>query len=71
MLFYLKKIFFLTTLNTVLFFFMVICIQNSQFKSKVDLLVDKTIDLPNSFILGTSFIAGSFIGGLMPIKYRN
>ena len=71
MFFILKKLLFVTTFNTFLFFLMVICIQNSQIKSKVDLFINKTIALPNSFILGTSFISGSFIGALIPFKYRN
>ena len=42
-----------------------IAIQNSPKKSKVNLLFSQTIKLPVSFIIGTSFISGSLIGGLI------
>jgi len=71
MFFFLKKLLFVTTFNAFLFILLIICIQNSQIKSKVDLLINKTIPLPNSFILGSSFISGSFIGALIPLKYSN
>tara|TARA_Y100000589_G_C26946875_1_gene544792 strand:+ start:162 stop:326 length:165 start_codon:yes stop_codon:yes gene_type:complete len=37
-------------------------VQNSEDKTKVNLLINETINLPIGFILGTSFICGS-IGG--------
>ena len=42
-------------------------IQNSSNKSKVDFLINKTIKLPISFIIGSSFISGSIIGTLLNI----
>ena len=39
--------------------------QNSSNKSKVNLLIDETVGLPISFIVGSSFITGSFLGGLL------
>ena len=37
-------------------------IQNSSNKSKVDFLLDETVELPISFIIGLSFISGSILG---------
>ena len=66
-----KKYFFLFSINTLLFFIMVISIQNSKDKSKVDLLLNKTIDLPISFIVGSSFISGSILGGVIALNIGN
>ena len=67
----LKKYFFLFSINTLLFFIMLISIQNSNNKSKVDLLFNKTIPLPISFIVGSSFISGSILGGLLTLNLGN
>ena len=67
----LKKYFFLFSINTLLFFIMLISIQNSNNKSKVDLLFDKTVPLPISFIVGSSFISGSILGGILTLNLRN
>ena len=48
--------------NLFLFFILIIIIQNSNTKNKVNLIIDETINLPVSFIIGTSFISGSIIG---------
>tara|TARA_Y100000589_G_C26613323_1_gene411153 strand:+ start:130 stop:282 length:153 start_codon:yes stop_codon:yes gene_type:complete len=40
-------------------------IQNCSNKKKVNLLINSTIELPIGFIVGTSFIAGSFLGGIL------
>ena len=45
-------------------------IQNSSNKNKVDLIVNETIELPISFIIGTSFITGSFIGSFLKLNRR-
>ena len=66
-----KKYFFLFSINTLLFFIMIISIQNSKDKSKVDLLLNKTIDLPISFIAGSSFISGSILGGVISLNIAN
>ena len=63
-----KKYFFLFSINTLLFFFMIISIQNSNHKSKVDLFFNKTVSLPISFIVCSSFISGSIIGGLITLN---
>ena len=57
--------------NSCLFFHLFIGIQNSSIKSKVDLLFDKTIDLPVSFIVGSSFILGSILGSFTIFNLDN
>jgi len=66
--FNLKKLFFTSIYNFCLFFLLIIVIQNSSYKSKVNLIVDKTVELPVSFIIGSSFIGGSIIGSLLTIS---
>ena len=66
--FILKKIIFATTFNVCLFLLLMIGIQNSSNKSRVDFLINKTIKLPISFIIGSSFISGSMIGSLLNIN---
>ena len=66
-----KKLFLNFTFNLSLFLILIIGIQNSSNKSKVNLLIDESIKLPISFIIGTSFISGSIIGSLIPLSlYR-
>ena len=68
-----KKLFFNFTFNLSLFCILIIGIQNSsnKSKSKVNLIIDESIKLPISFIIGTSFISGSIVGSLLPISsYR-
>ena len=64
----LKKIIFATTFNSFLFLFLMIGIQNSSIKSKVNFLKNETVKLPISFIIGASFISGSLIGSFLNIK---
>ena len=63
-----KKIFFPITFNTILFLFLIIGIQNSSNKSKVNFLINETVSLPVSFIIGLSFISGSVIGNTLHIN---
>ena len=66
-----KKLFLNFSFNLSLFLILIIGIQNSSNKSKVNLLIDESIKLPISFIIGTSFISGSIIGSLIPLSlYR-
>ena len=69
MIFPIKKLFFNVTFNSSLFLILIIGIQNSSNKSKVNFLIDETIKLPISFIIGTSFISGSVIGSLLPMNF--
>ena len=63
-----KKLFFAAIFNSCLFMFLLIGIQNSSNKSKVDMIIDKTIELPISFIIGSSFILGSILGNFIVLK---
>ena len=60
--FLIKKLFFNAIFNSCLFLLLFIGIQNSSNKSKVELLINETIELPISFIVGSSFILGSILG---------
>ena len=66
-----KKLFFSITFNSCLFLLLIIGIQNSSNKSKVNLFKNETIALPISFIFGASFIAGSITGSFLPIFFNN
>ena len=63
--FIIKKLTLSVIFNSCLFLILFIGIQNSSNKSKVDLLIDKTIELPISFIVGSSFILGSIFGSFI------
>ena len=69
MLFEFKKILFNSTINITFFFILLIGIQNSSNKAKVNLLINETIELPISFIIGTSFISGSLLGGVINLNF--
>ena len=64
-----KKIFFVIIFNSCLFIILVTGIQNNSNRSKVDLLIDKTVSLPIGFITGTSFIGGSLLGNLLTLNF--
>tara|TARA_B100000242_G_scaffold21429_1_gene12980 strand:- start:156 stop:362 length:207 start_codon:yes stop_codon:yes gene_type:complete len=66
-----KKLFFTAIFNSCLFMLLFIGIQNSSNKSEVDLLIEETIELPISFIMGSSFILGSIIGGIISFNIQN
>ena len=53
------------TFNFSLFVILLVGIQNSSNKRKVNLLINETVNLPVSFILGSSFIMGSLTGSLL------
>jgi len=67
----LKKIIFILIFNTTLFLILMISIQNSSDKKKVDLIIGETVNLPISFIIGLSFISGSITGSLFTINLKN
>ena len=69
--FLIKKLFLAVIFNSCLFFVLFIGIQNSSSKNKVDLLIDETIELPISFIVGSSFILGSIIGSYLVLDINN
>ena len=64
-----KKLLFVFTFNISLFLILIIGIQNSSNKKKVNLLINETVNLPISFIIGISFISGSLIGSFMNWDY--
>ena len=64
----LKKIIFAIIFNNCLFLLLMIGIQNSSNKSKVNFLINETVKLPISFIIGSSFISGSLIGSFFSIN---
>ena len=66
-----KKLFLSAVFNSCLFLVLFIVIQNSSNKSKVDLLIDETIELPISFIVGSSFILGSIFGNFLVLGINN
>ena len=67
----LKKIIFATTFNSCLFLLLMIGIQNSSNKSKVNFLINETVNLPISFIIGSSFIGGSIVGSIFNLNLTN
>ena len=69
--FLIKKLFFALIFNSCLFVVLFIGIQNSSNKNKVDLFIDETIELPISFIVGSSFILGSIFGNLIVLDRNN
>ena len=60
-----RRLLISVSVNILLFIFLIIGIQNSSNKKQVNLLINKTIELPTGFIAGTSFLAGSLLGGLL------
>ena len=67
----LKKFIFAITFNSSLFIILMIGIQNSSNKTKVNLLIGESVRLPISFVTGISFIAGSLTGSLLKIDLGN
>ena len=70
MFFPLKKILHMIIFNGTLFTLLVIGIQNSSKKMKVNFLLNETVELPISFIVGVSFLSGSIVGGFINIFPR-
>ena len=62
------KLYINTIFNFFIFLFLIIGIQNSTNKSKINLLLNETIDLPVGFVIGTSFICGSIAGSFLNIN---
>ncbi len=67
----LKKIFFTLTFNFSLFLLLIIGIQNSSSRKKINLIISETVSLPVSFILGVSFISGSITASFLTINFNN
>ena len=68
---FIKKFFYSAIFNSCLFALLIIGIQNSSNKSKVDFLINETIELPISFLVGSSFIIGSILGSFIDLNINN
>ena len=68
---FIKKLFFAAIFNSCLFAILFIGIQNSSNKAKVDLLINETVELPISFVVGSSFILGSILGSFIDFNINN
>ena len=69
--FLIKKLSLAVIFNSCLFFVLFIGIQNSSNKSKVNFLINETIELPISFVVGSSFILGSILGSFIELNMNN
>ena len=69
--FLIKKFLSVVIFNSCLFVILFIGIQNSSTKHKVNFLINETIELPISFIVGSSFILGSIFGSFLGIDMDN
>ena len=69
--YFFKKIFHASIFNLCVFLMLIIGIQNSYAKNKVNLVASETVELPNSFIIGISFITGSIFGYFLPLNLQN
>ena len=70
MLFIFKKSLFTLIFYFSLFLILMIGIQNSYSKKKVNLIIGETVYLPISFIVGISFIGGSITASLLKTNIR-
>ena len=68
---FIKKLFHSAIINSCLFAILFIGIQNSSNKSKVNFLINETIELPISFVVGSSFILGSILGSFIEFNMNN
>ena len=66
-----KKLLFQFIFNSFLFILLIIGIQNSSKKSRINLLINQSIQLPISFIIGSSFITGSILGGIITFNTKD
>ena len=62
---FIKKLLFTAIFNSFLFVLLLIGIQNSSNKTKVNFLINETIELPISFVVGSSLIFGSILGSFI------
>ena len=66
-----KKITFLIFFNASLFIVLMIGLQNNSKQSKVNFIINETVNLPIGFIFGASFISGSLTGSLVSLRILN
>ncbi len=65
-----KKILFSALFNISLFLMLIVGIQNSSSYKKVNFILSETINLPISFIIGLSFISGSFTASVLALNLQ-
>ena len=65
-----KNLLFAFIFNSSLLLILIIGIQNSSIKKKVNLLINESVELPLSFVIGTSFITGSLLGSIISLDYH-
>ena len=63
-----RKIIHIIIFNLSMFLVLMIGIQNSSERRKVNFIIGETISLPVSFIIGISFISGSLSESLLKIN---
>ena len=63
-----RRLVFALISNVTLFLILMIGIQNSSNKKKVNFIINSSVSLPISFIIGISFITGSITGSLITIN---
>ena len=69
--FLIRRLFFGLSFNLCLFCMLMIGIQNSSYKNKVNFVISETVELPLSFIIGSSFISGSILGSIVNLNLSN
>ena len=69
--FSIRKLFLALTFNSCLLLMLIIGIQNSSSKDKVNFIIRETVSLPISFWIGISFISGSIAGSLLTINFKD
>ena len=69
--FLIKKTIHAILFNLSLFLILIIGIQNSSNKTKINLLIAESVKLPVSFTIGISFITGSIIGSCLSLTKSN
>ena len=65
-----KKFSYNFIFNFTLFLILMIGLQNSNYKIKVNLLISESVTLPIGFIIGTSFISGSIFGSMLHLDQK-
>ena len=59
-----RRVIYIVLFNSSLLLILMVGIQNSSSKRKVNLIISETVQLPVSFIIGVSFITGSISANL-------
>ena len=62
-----RKVVHIIIFNLSMFLLLIIGIQNSSERRKVDFIIGESVSLPVSFIIGISFISGSLSSSLLKI----